>query len=154
MTTTDTLAERIGRILNEEGWTFEGVHEPGEYDECEDCRLAVAPIAARITTVAHAHLAAQEPTDAEVEAKIQADTDSLAAEIHEAMEFQYDQCDHGTYHGGHLHGEPYQMCRITAERIVRRRAVRRDEEKRAACGCDLTGLVPPAVHIVDRHEEK
>ena len=84
MTTTDTLAERIGRILNEEGWTFEGVHEPGEYDECEDCRLAVAPIAARITTVAHAHLAAQEPTDAEVEAKIQADTDSLAAEIHEA----------------------------------------------------------------------
>lgn len=48
MTTTDTLAERIGRILNEEGWTFEGVHEPGEYDECEDCRSAVAPIAARI----------------------------------------------------------------------------------------------------------
>lgn len=68
MTTTDTLAERIGRILNEEGWTFEGVHEPGEYDECEDCRLAVDPIAARIATVAHAHLAAQEPTDAEVEA--------------------------------------------------------------------------------------
>ena len=45
---TDTLTERIGRILNEEGWTFEGVHEPGEYDECEDCRLTVAPIAARI----------------------------------------------------------------------------------------------------------
>ncbi|EPH17547.1 hypothetical protein HMPREF1484_00232 [Dermabacter sp. HFH0086] len=68
MTTTDTLAECIGRILNEEGWTFEGVHEPGEYDECEDCRLVVDPIAARIATVAHAHLAAQEPTDAEVEA--------------------------------------------------------------------------------------
>lgn len=48
MTTTDTLAERIGRILNEEGWTFEGVHEPGEYDECEDCRLAVEPMAIRI----------------------------------------------------------------------------------------------------------
>ena len=31
---------------------------------------------------------------------------------------------------------------------------RRDEEKRAACGCDLTGPVPPAVHIVDRHEER
>lgn len=45
---TDTLTERIGRILNEEGWTFEGVHEPGEYDECEDCRLAVEPIAIRI----------------------------------------------------------------------------------------------------------
>ncbi|MCT1790646.1 hypothetical protein [Dermabacter hominis] len=48
MTTTDTLAERIGRILNDEGWTFEGVHEPGEYDECEDCRLAVEPMAIRI----------------------------------------------------------------------------------------------------------
>ena len=50
MTTTDTdaLTERIGRILNDEGWTFEGVHEPGEYDECEDCRLAVDPIAVRV----------------------------------------------------------------------------------------------------------
>lgn len=33
-------------------------------------------------------------------------------------------------------------------------AARRDEKKRAACGCDLTGPLPPAVHIVDRHEEK
>lgn len=74
MTITDALAERIGRILNEEGWTFEGVHEPGEYDECEDCRRAVTPIAARIATVAHAHLALQEPTDAEVATLI----DSLA----------------------------------------------------------------------------
>ena len=50
MTTTDTdeLTERIGRILNEEGWTWEGVHEPGEYDECEDCRRAVEPMAIRI----------------------------------------------------------------------------------------------------------
>ena len=79
---------------------------------------------------ARTYLAAQEETDAEVEAGIQADTDSLAAEIHEAVEFQYDQCDHGTYHGGHMHGQPYQMCRINAERIVRRRAARRDEEKR------------------------
>lgn len=63
-TDTDDLTERIGRILNEEGWTFEGVHEPGEYDECEDCRLTVAPIAARIATVAHAHLAPQEVSDA------------------------------------------------------------------------------------------
>ena len=42
------LQERIARILNDEGWTFEGVHEPGEYDECEDCRRVVDPIAARI----------------------------------------------------------------------------------------------------------
>ena len=45
---TTPLQERIARILNDEGWTFEGVHEPGDYDECEDCRRAVAPIAARI----------------------------------------------------------------------------------------------------------
>src|SRR5699024_3105790 len=50
MTTTDTdaLAERIGRVLNDEGWTFEGVHEPGEYDECEECRRAVDPVAVRV----------------------------------------------------------------------------------------------------------
>ena len=46
--TTDDLTERIARILNDEGWTFEGVHEPGEYDECEECRRVVDPIAARI----------------------------------------------------------------------------------------------------------
>lgn len=67
---------------------------------------------------------------ARAEAEIQADMSSLAAEIHEAVEFQYDQCDHGTYRGGHMHGEPYQMCRIIAERIVRRRVARRDEENR------------------------
>lgn len=50
MTTTDTdaLTERIARILNDEGWTFEGVHEPGDYDECEECRRVVDPIAARV----------------------------------------------------------------------------------------------------------
>jgi len=126
MTTTDTLAERIGRILNEEGWTFEGVHEPGEYDECEDCRRAVDPIAARIATVAHAHLAAQEPTDAEVGALI----DSLAEQA------------------------GVSIMPLIASRALRdaRLATRRYKKKRAACGCDLTGLVPPAVHIVDRHE--
>lgn len=48
MTTSDDLTKRIARILNNEGWTFEGVHEPGDYDECEDCRRVVDPIAARI----------------------------------------------------------------------------------------------------------
>lgn len=47
-TNTAALQERIARILNDEGWTFEGIHEPGEYDECEECRLTVGPIAARI----------------------------------------------------------------------------------------------------------
>ena len=47
-TNTTALQERIARILNDGGWTFEGIHEPGDYDECEDCRFAVDPIAARI----------------------------------------------------------------------------------------------------------
>ena len=55
MTTTDDLTKRIARILNDEGWTFEGVHEPGEYDECEDCRRVVDPIAARIAGEVAAH---------------------------------------------------------------------------------------------------
>ena len=53
--TTDDLTERIGRILNDEGWTFEGVHEPGDYDGCEDCRRVVDPIAARIAEEVAAH---------------------------------------------------------------------------------------------------
>ena len=52
---TNDLTERIGRILNDEGWTFEGVHEPGEYDECEDCRRVVDPVAARIAEEVAAH---------------------------------------------------------------------------------------------------
>ena len=48
--------------------------------------------------------------------------ESLASEIHEAYAYQYDECDHGTYTGGAMHGEPYSMCRINAERIIRRRS--------------------------------
>lgn len=71
-----------------------------------------------------AQIKRETPAD---EASIQADTESLAAEIHEAWEFQYDQCDHGLYMGGHLHGEPYAMCRLSAERIVRRRLAKAQE---------------------------
>ena len=60
--------------------------------------------------------------EAATEDVIERVAESLAAEIHEAWEFQYDQCDHGTYRGGYLNGKPYAMCEITAERIVRRRA--------------------------------
>ena len=42
--------------------------------------------------------------------------ESLAAEIHEAYTY------HGTYTGGAMHGEPYSMCLVTAERIIRRRS--------------------------------
>ena len=62
-TNTDALTERIARILNDEGWTFEGEHEPGDYDGCEDCRRAVDPIAARV-----AREVAEEVRAAQIEA--------------------------------------------------------------------------------------
>lgn len=115
---TDTLAERIGRILNEEGWTFEGIHEPGEYDECEDCRSAVAPIAARIATVAHAHLAAQEPTDAEVEAG------------EESIDCLFGW-EHLRRYGGQSEEWMDRLRKsITHNVLSAARAARRDEEKR------------------------
>lgn len=60
--------------------------------------------------------ASRQPSEAEVE--------TLTAEIHEAWEFQNGDCDHGEYRGGPFHGEPYEMCRLAAERIIRRRAAR------------------------------
>lgn len=73
----------------------------------------------------------------------------LAAEIHEAWEFQYDECDHGTYTGGPRHGEPYAMCELTAARIVERR--KNDEthpcgHERRTRGCG--GCDPGAVEFV------
>ena len=50
------------------------------------------------------------PTDAEREAIKQA--------WHDAYEWQYDECDHGTYSGGPMHGQPYEMCRIQADRFL------------------------------------
>lgn len=116
---------------------------PWRYDEVEAQRNQLAAeveeLRAQLDAAqAHAKAAAQvilaildeSPTERETpadEASIQADADSLAAEIHEAWEFQYDQCDHGTYMGGHLNGEPYAMCRLSAERIVRRRLAKAQE---------------------------
>ena len=58
MTTTDRdLTVQIARVLNAEGWTFEGVHEPGEYDECDECRSAVAPVAAAVLPIVKAEAA-------------------------------------------------------------------------------------------------
>lgn len=55
MTTPNAdLAEQIARVLNAEGWTFEGEHEPGEYDECAECRSAVDPIAAAVLPIVDA----------------------------------------------------------------------------------------------------
>lgn len=50
--------------------------------------------------------------------------DELAAEIHEAWQHQYDECAHDKYLGGTSNGEPYEMCRIFARRILARRASR------------------------------
>lgn len=69
------------------------------------------------------------------------ETAALAAEIHEAWEFQYDECDHGTYTGGAQHGEPYAMCELTAARIIRRRWEKRDSE---ICGVARPRSVNPA----------
>ncbi len=62
------------------------------------------------------------PTSEQIERQIERQIKALAQEIHEAWVFLHDECDHGYYRGGHLNGEPYSMCRILAERIVRRRA--------------------------------
>lgn len=42
----------------------------------------------------------------------------LAKGIHSAFEWQYSECDHGTYTGGPSDGEPYAMCEIFAHHIV------------------------------------
>lgn len=43
---------------------------------------------------------------------------ALADSLHDAYEWQYDDCDHGTYSGGMSHGQPYEMCNILARRIL------------------------------------
>ena len=84
---------------------------------------------------ARTHLAAQKPSDAECIAVLNAVTTPLGEKPKYTVWFP----------------AAIQRCR---EAMMSARAARRDEEKRAACGCDLTGPVPPAVHIVDRHEER
>lgn len=92
MTTDPTpLQERIARILNDEGWTFEGVHEPGDYDGCEDCRRVVDPIAARIA--------------GEVTAEVRAAKAEAWDEGCEAFEIAH-KCDNAEP-WGHLRDNPY-----------------------------------------------
>ena len=91
---------------------------------------------------ARTHLAAQEPTDAEVEAAARAIYVQRAS-YHTAASWEREPETVKT------------LYRKDARAVLSAAsAARRDEEKRAACGCDLTGPVPPAVHIVDRHEER
>ena len=74
----------------------------------------IAEALAAAGLLARSHVTPTFTTEQEIE--------SLAAEIHEAYAYQYDECDHGTYAGGAMRGEPYSMCLINAERIIRRRS--------------------------------
>lgn len=42
----------------------------------------------------------------------------LVAFIHSRNEFDYDECDHGTYNGGPSHGEKYAMCERQADALI------------------------------------
>jgi len=46
--------------------------------------------------------------------------DELVAHIHARAEFDSDECDHGTYTGGALHGQPYRMCERKADALLAR----------------------------------
>lgn len=52
----------------------------------------------------------------------------LTEALHAAFEWQYDECDHGTYAGGSSNGEPYAMCAIFARFVADRAVVRPDEQ--------------------------
>lgn len=82
-------------------------------------RDAGRPVLAGFITATHLDAARATATARTSE---QREVVALTAEIHEAWEFQYAQCDHGTYTGGPNHGQPYAMCELAADRIVRRRA--------------------------------
>ena len=43
---TETINERVARILNNAGWTCSGAaHEPGNYDLCDDCQETCLDVA-------------------------------------------------------------------------------------------------------------
>lgn len=94
------------------------------------------------------YLTAQEPTDAE----------KAVRELHRPVDVEPSDticaaCSTLRGSGESLRYFPTEEwpC-ATIQALDAARAARRDEEKRASCGCDLSGMTPPAVHIVDRHE--
>src|SRR4051794_14459794 len=46
------------------------------------------------------------------------ETEALTRVIHARNEFDYDDCQHGTFSGGHMHGEPYAMCERMAAHLL------------------------------------
>ena len=100
---------------------------------------------------ARTYPAAQEPSDAEVEAAVLGELAHLQGYD---LAGEEDRAEVLAWWAGM--DEEVRASRLDTARaaLTAARAARRDGEKRAACGCDLTGPVPPAVHLVDRHEER
>lgn len=46
------------------------------------------------------------------------DRNALVAWMHSRQLFEYDSCDHGTYTGGAMAGEPYAMCERWADALM------------------------------------
>lgn len=44
--------------------------------------------------------------------------EALVAWMHNRQIFEYDKCDHGTYSGGAMNGQPYAMCERWAEALL------------------------------------
>lgn len=60
--------DRAARALNDAGWTCAGgSHEPGQYDDCDDCRKCCIDVAREVLAVVSpgGALAAQYPTECE-----------------------------------------------------------------------------------------
>lgn len=52
MTPDDTALAELARKINTEGWTcLMGVHEPGYYDTCDDCRDACEEVAETVLPI-------------------------------------------------------------------------------------------------------
>lgn len=55
---TEEMVEAGARALNAEGWTcYQGADEPGNYDDCEDCRRVCAGPARAVLVAAREALA-------------------------------------------------------------------------------------------------
>lgn len=73
MTTTPEIPEAAvqagARALNDDGWTcFGGVHEPGQYDDCDQCKRVCDRQSRAALTAAWPHLHPTITTDEELNA--------------------------------------------------------------------------------------
>ena len=66
----------------------------------------------------------RELADALESRPLAADREGLRDWLHSRHEFEYDECDHGTYRGGAMDGQPYAMCERWADGLSRSGALR------------------------------